>query len=342
MLLAGTQRLSAAESINQAADPLVWSQPAAPPAFRQVLHAAEYQPRFERALAELGDLKILAAVKGPPAGALVTSVKPGSAASQLGLQEGDTVVAIDGAQVWTAGIWSDRQTGPHELTVVNAAGERRSVRSPGDLSGSDVKLQWRPEQLFLQGKQRDARWEREALVGIVKRASDPDLAETAWNRAVAAGYVPDYLSAYCGAEIAMSQGRPAAALDYAWFARQADESRGELVQPDILYRVAIANYKLQQAAEMVRQFPGLVVVDPQSLQSLIAIHRSRPAAERLRPPPSQMAVSMCRRDLTEQMTPASPDTHVALVDPFRNGPLSISPPKGETATLARGPSAIWK
>ena len=142
----------------------------------------------------------------------VTRVYPGYPAEQLGVKAGNLITALDGQQVWQ-GFPRDSQR-MQIMSFVSKDGKTHDVQiNPGKI-GIASEIEWQPQFEYLRGPQHNSKWDEEALVGIMMRASDPDLAETALNHAVAKGLTPDQLIDGVGVEIAFQQGRSATALDF--------------------------------------------------------------------------------------------------------------------------------
>ncbi len=308
------------------ADPLVWIPAAKPPEFRALVKPSDYQKRLDQAWSELAELELSAAHHLPAAGVKVLEVEPNSQASRLGLQVDDVITAIDGETPWSTQAKRDKRL-PHVLTVAGPEGQQRKITmQPGDF-GVLLELVWQPERLYYRSPRRNEKFDKEALVAIAKRQTDPELAETAWNHAIEKGYVPDYLSAMCGAELAMNGGRPETALEFVPLAMKADPAAGEVVNPNVLYSIAIANYKLELALEIARKHFRSETAKADSLAQLIAMHRARPLAERTAPPPSQLAQTMHRRNVIDELYPAALET--SQLRRFRlSGPFTFSPPSG--------------
>ena len=123
----------------------------------------------------------------------------------------------------------------------------------------------RPDLAYLRSKDRDADLGCDTFVGLVAAPSDPTLAETAWHRALAAGSPRNRLCLASGAQLALAQGRPEAALDF-WY--EAEHNGGsEPLDPLLAYRVMIANYKLEQARDLARKHPKLFPNIAEGLES---------------------------------------------------------------------------
>lgn len=318
---------------GQGVDPIEWNQPAQRPAFRSRLSGEEFTKRFESALDEIGSIDALVDSKLPPSGLRLTKVLPDSQAEALGLSVGDIVRRIDDQYLWTHYQSWPRTEEPQQLHYVSRNGEARSVRiQPGRVGVNGLGV-WKPELLYIRGKGRSEKWDRDVLVGIVKRWTDPELAETCWRRAIDAGYRRDYLSAMCGAAIALEQGRAEAAADFAFFARNEDRDNGQLVHPVLLYRVAIANYKIKAALEIAQRDATAIEVNHASLEMMISLHDRRTAAQRSLPPPSRRVESWYRDDLVPRVVKIDGHNHIKQI---RKRKIHLKTPSGSFTRILFG------
>ncbi|HEX3998983.1 MAG TPA: PDZ domain-containing protein [Pirellulales bacterium] len=334
-----------------AVDPIEWSKPKRPPAFREVLKPDDYARQFEQAAAKI-DIPALVKADRQVVGSWIVDVTPNSPAAKIGLQPGDLITKLDGEQLWGSE-WHRRDDRPQTMTYVTKDGQTKEATiQPGPV-GFNTRFLWRPESEYLRRSARAPHWDKEVLVGILERSTNPDLAETALHRAVAAGLVPDQLLDGVGAEIAYSQGRNEAAMDFVWSALvdHRTKSKGQL-NPELLYRVAIANYKLDVAAAVLRdyhdQFRGQP--DPEMLDRLAKMHRARPDTERCLPEPIEQAANLRRLNLTPILEPANEWTAKEFKD-FLKGRTSfmLSLPSSYFNFLAYKPAspvrdveAVWK
>jgi hypothetical protein len=299
-------------------DPLDWIRPAKAPVFRELLTGDDFQQPFDKAAAQI-DIPALEKSKRAHASSRIDTITPGGQAEKLGLHLGDCVVSLNGAQAWDDAM-DRRGEGQESLTYVTKDGDIRNVQIEPGLIGIGTEFVWLPELLYIRGDRRDPRWDKLVLVAIMTRSTNPDLAETALYRAVAAGYKPDLLAAGIGAEIALEQGRPTVAADFAWEAREADPASPAQVYPQLLYRVAIANFKMQAAARIMDDYYGATLARPKSLRRLAAMHRARIDAERKVAPPSELASQMRRVDLLPRLSSTNPAQAEYLKQLFAHGP----------------------
>lgn len=331
-LLAATVRIAVLVLIicgqAQALDPLERPAPQEFPAFRKLVEAKVYATRTSSILASMNEARSRAEAGWPRVGKEVLTVEPDSQAARLGLRPGDIVTQIDDIKLWSADAMprSERQQQFEYFSPVT--GETTTVSiEPGKL-GLATTAYWRPEFSYLKGDTTNSKWDDAVYVGIVAAATDPDLAETAWSRAIEAGYVANADAAAAGAQIALSQGRVDVASDFAHFATNSDAGQEDVAHPLLLFRVATANYQLYEMLRIVVGTPQLTQIGAEELQSLIALHRRRPAEQRELPPPHVLAESMLREDLLPRL--ARQKTRVA-------GTMLPVLRRNETATLDATP-----
>ena len=90
----------------------------------------------------------------------------------------------------------------------------------------------------------------------------------------------------------------------------------------------IANFKLEQARDLARKHPKLLPNVAEGLETLVALHRARPAGERVAAAPSVRAPGMHHRDARKDLvglTPAAEDTFLQLLtkrDVYHTDPAS--------------------
>lgn len=298
------------------ADPIEWRKPDKAAEFREVLKGNDYTLAFKQAASKI-DIAALEKADQPIAGQRVLAVLPGTQAARIGLKVGDLVTMLDGAQVWEHFLRSPDQ--PQMMTFVDKAGTRRNAQIQPGMIGINARFQWQAEFEYLRGRARNPRWDKEVLVGILMRSSNPDLAETALHHAVHAGLTPDQLIDGVGAEIALEQGRNDAALDFVWSALVEHDTRPAQLNPTVLYRAAIANYKLDVAAEVLNDYAGAQSAEPAMLRRLAKMHRARPVQERSLPAPSEQVAGLRRLDLAPVLEPASDLTPKEWKDVLMNG-----------------------
>lgn len=297
-------------------DPLVWEKPAAPPPFRPLLKDEEFTARRKKLLDALGELSVLEKSPLPEFGFRIVHVDSDGLAARLNLRVGDIIFKVDDHELrgpkFAGRDWRDRLECYSDRDRKN-----RTVSVQPGLLGIRLDRHARPELGYLRGTNRNPRWDRDVLTGIVAAESDPDLAETAWNRALMAGYPRDSFCSVWGATLALAQGRPEVAADFAWFPLDEGRKARRFEQPLPLFRAAIANYKLREAVELARAFPDQFVDDPETLEALVAVHQARSADRKVVSPPSVVAKSMLRENLLNRLVPLDYSTRIVFLPLLR-------------------------
>lgn len=288
-------------------DPLVWKKPTNTPMFREQLATAEFQTRSQSVLAELGDLSKLEQSAIPDHGASVSRIADNGPARNWNLKPGDVLTKVDQHELWGGGL--PNPDARRRVTVFRYAdGRTQTMSADAGPVGVFIGTHWRPELAYLRTKKlRNSKWDEFVVVGCRSYEADPDLAETAWFQAIRAGYQQDELANICGAAIAMRQGRPLVAADFAYLAREAEPKAAKLVSPMILLRVMLANYKLDDAFELCQRFPDQLTDELRLFRALADMHRARPESERMRDAPSLLAEKRYRDDLFPRCIPLTRD-----------------------------------
>lgn len=305
-------------------DPMVWTKPVKPPVMREMVKGHAYTDAFANVIAPIEPaLAPDSPVRKQRAAYLVIALlQPGSKAQQNGLRQGDKLITLNGKVLWHSLAplpWNPK--GNQLLEVEMPDGQRRILTLKGNdgLEGATLQHIW--EILFwcLNHPQRDARWDKEMFVGLMAQSSNPDLAETAWYHAIRKGYKPDVVSAWSGAHIAAQQSRHQVAFDFAAFvpesALDAKTPMPFEIEPALKARWALASMRLDHFNALLLKDEKLegrkLVMD--EAQELIKIHKARPLAKRMLPPPSVRAEKMKRVDILGQVTNQNKATNDAMV-----------------------------
>jgi len=287
---------------SEAVDPLSWSDHYERPGFGLQLAQEEYERRLDAVWSKL-DLATLESSKAPPRGVRITAVQNDTYTQQLGLKPGEFITHFGGDQkIWS--MYSDWPVGPQDIRVVDVSGVVRTVRVPGPKPQIELATQWQPELIYLRSDQRNPKWDKPVLVGLLACETDPELAETAWHHAVNSGYKPDTISDACGSVIAFKQGRHADAVAFLWRLLQAAKSGEEYpIRKILIYRIALGNFKLIEGAP----FTGNLI-SRKHLGDIVEMHRSLPPEKRAVQPPHVRMKSMARIDLCGLATNYLKDT----------------------------------
>lgn len=315
-------------------DPLVWSKPEKPPEFRERLAPGEFQRRSQAVLTELGDLRKLELSPLPDHGVRFLRLRGEGQAQKWELQSGDILTKVDQHDLWGGAI--PNRESRRRVTIFHIAdGSSQTVSAEAGPLGIYMGSHWRPELAYLRSKKlRHAKWDELVIVGSRSCESDPDLAETAWLKALKAGYRRDELANICGAVIALKQGRSAEAADFAYLAREAEPKQAKFVSPLVLLRVMLVNYKLDDAFELCQRFPQQLAQEPRVFRALADLHRGRPESERFAESPTRLADKRFRDDLLPRCIPLTRDA-VNLMPKLRerNG-VTVSVPNHGHIPLA--------
>jgi hypothetical protein len=292
---------------SECADPLKRPTPERMPEFRSVVSEADYSARAAKALEALAQAREQAAGHWPTAGVRLLKVEPNSPAASLGMKVGDVIVRFGDLKVWNPQIVPRFRHREFTCEFFSAeSGQLRTVTIPPGAMGVQFGWYWRPELVYLRGKSTKPKWDEDVFVAITSASRDADLAETAWNRALAKGYSVDGHAAASGTEICLSQGRTELAWDFAYFASRADQDGEIEVHPVLLFRAAVANYQLNELRRIAVAHRQAVGLSPEEVQGLIDLHQGRSAAEREMAPPSEKAASMYRDNLIPRLMAVRP------------------------------------
>jgi hypothetical protein len=305
-------------------DPLEWRPPSSKAQFRKLLSDADYQRLSAPVVSRLPQALKEAASKLPDHGLKISGVFTPGALEAQGVTANDVITKVDGEELW--GRYSESSDEPIRVRVYSARQNGfRELKVTSDL-GLAFSIYRRPDLAYLRSKDRNAAWDGDTFVAMAVAPSAPDLAETAWHRALAAGSPRNRLCLASGAQLALAQGRSEAALDFWYEAEHNGES--EPLDPLLGYRVMIANYKLEQARDLARRHPKLFLNNADGLETLVASHRARSLQERTAPAPSVQARGRHRRDARADLIGLSPLAENPFLylltnrDVFRTDPAS--------------------
>ena len=290
------------EAADEPRDPIVHVKPAERPELRAVVPAEEFGQRLAAALERIGDWREWEESRAPAIGRRIAGIFPNGQVAGV-VEAGDVFFRLDGQVLWGDGVPA-AETSERRLLEYYSASENRmkSMRVDAGKFGVAFARYWRPELLYLQGEHRDPAWDELVIAAVTSRGTDPDLAETALARAVAAGLPRNDWTAQVAAEIALMQNRPEVAADFASFADEALQADAGGADPILFFRIALANYHLYDALKIVQMNPALFdELHPAGIQRLIDLHTARPEAERMLPPPTVLAEAMYRDDLTPKL-----------------------------------------
>jgi hypothetical protein len=291
-----------------AIDPAIFVMPRKAPVFRKLTEAAEWDRQFAKAFSDLGNLDRLKDSEHPSAGIRIDRVDEGTQAEAIGLKVGDIIREIDRQPVGQKEFRTFREDHDQQMTLVGTDGMAREVTIRPGTVGFNGRPVVRPELVYLRQGARSVKWDAYAAVGAARCIDDPKLAETAWHMAMKAGYVEDWLSDYCGAQIAWRQGRSQEAVDFCALLNARKDIPAPLDVEGFSRALAIANFKIEQALGGRMAFAPPVLegsLPPERmerLEQLLDIHRRLPEAQRTGPSPGEIA-SYVKTSLLKEMEP---------------------------------------
>ncbi len=283
-------------------DPFEWRPPARKPDFRNLLKDSEYRRLAAPILNRLPRAQQEAATRRPDHGLKISGVFAPGALEAQGVTLNDVITKVNGEELW--GRHTEWREDPVRVRVYSAGQDAfRELKVGTDLN-HPFAIYRRPDLAYLRSADRKAAWDGDAFVALVADSRAPDLAETAWHRALAAGFPRNRLCLASGARLALAQGRTEAAADF-WYEAEHHPGSGPL-DPLLGYRVLVASGKLEGARDLARRHPKLLRDIAEGLETLVALYRARPAQERAAPSPSVQARGMHRRDARGDLIGLSP------------------------------------
>lgn len=256
-------------------NPMDWKENVQPPALRQVLDPVTYEARFKAARQRI-DVESLRDPSRPMRGEEVSLVVPGSPADQLGIRPGDIITAIDGiAMGKRSGEFERIDTPPgnkRQVAFWSPTGGEKTVETDARRFGFWSRSGIRPAETYARSNERDPRWDDQVLVAAANFWNDPDLAETALIHAQQAGYNGRLLYPLA-VKIAFQQFRYDQALAFGWHLLNSGTLGKDLAAN--LYQAAVMGFKLEQAVELERRYPDVIVPQPQ-IAEMARAYRAMP------------------------------------------------------------------
>ncbi len=204
----------------------------------------------------------------------------------------------------------------------------------------DIDQAWYPVQAYWNGKDRDPRWDSAMLVACIHCDDDPPLAQSALAQAQQAGYHAWLLPALA-ARIAWRDWRFQDTLDFGTFAiKLAPPDRAPIIAR-WMYGAAKADFKLQLAQGLSRQYPVAVQDDRPALRKALRLVRSFTPRQRLIP--ADAAAQMTSVDHSTELATFHVDGSVDApnqISQFINtGTLTLKAPAGQYQLFAFKPTA---
>jgi hypothetical protein len=291
-------------------DPMVLLEPQSQPAFRQMLKMEEFDKRFEAARGKLPAVEELEKNPGPAFGLEVEKIVSGSQAEELGLVVGDVIVGLDGKGVWTDAQFAQmRMNEVQELSVIRPGqGKARSVKLKAGPLGIVGRTYSHPELAYMRGEKRSKRWDDLVRVALATCSSDPILAEMAMSAAIRRDYPQGWTSDFVGLVVNAEQGRAREAMEFLYFMEKEPGAQERPVPYELVYRAAMADFKLPQALVALNAAEGGTPELRGHLKELIALHQGRGAVDRKMLSLEEQAMNMRHEGLIPRLEALNDET----------------------------------
>ncbi len=174
--------------------------------FQNLLDDFSYQKALGRMTVTLLEAEELAKSKMPTTGARVAKIAPGYQAINLGIRTGSILDELDKQKLWGNVPWNERRS-DSQLLLINPEKLRKAFTVAPGIVGLRYVEHYRPELFYIRREtEQGTLWYEHAMVGAMHWEADPKLGETAWHKAIEAGYPQDAYSDYFAALFA--QHRP--------------------------------------------------------------------------------------------------------------------------------------
>ncbi|MHC5543185.1 hypothetical protein ACYOEI_33600, partial [Singulisphaera rosea] len=175
------------------------------PEFRKLIDDAEYARLAAPHADALKKGVREAATKTPDHGLKVSGVLAPTPLEARGVGRDDIVVAADGKNLWGRQIDAEKPESVRLRVYSSAQDRTRELRLTTSLQTA-FSIVRRPELVHLRSKNRNAAYDLDVFIALTTATTAPDFAETAWSRALKAGYPRNRLVEASGSEIALAQG----------------------------------------------------------------------------------------------------------------------------------------
>ncbi|MFK5924732.1 MAG: PDZ domain-containing protein [Verrucomicrobiota bacterium] len=221
--------------------------------FKERLNSDQYQTHLTRARLDLEKIKNS---ERSPYAYVVKSVAPDSVAENLGIQPGDRIIKVDGQELWCDHLDWHHEKKLRELVWEDAEGKQQAAEIGSGKIGILYEGDLIFHQYYLMFGKRNPRWDKFILTALLAAETDPDLAETAMQQAVAEGYQADGFSSAIGVLIALRENRLNDALKFArHILKQAGNDAGEIPRAifTVFYRAALAAGQLDLLEQADRE-----------------------------------------------------------------------------------------
>ena len=256
------------------------------PEFREILSAEEFEGRLKQFQSEVDVDAAVHRARTHPTGILIYRLTPDGQADDAGLEAGDYILTINGAELNSYGNEWSRDEDARKLVYRPAeGGATKSVTLSSGSTGTWYQAEIPGLRDYVGALDDGMSPDPLILAAILAVEEDAALAETAMHRALASGYAPGPVSDAVGIAAALRTNRPAVA----WaFAEHLMEARPELPAEYrmIVTRAAFASGQFLWLHDLDKRFPNVLWADdylePDSVTKWLAERtiENRPSARR--------------------------------------------------------------
>ncbi|MCX7934411.1 MAG: PDZ domain-containing protein [Planctomycetota bacterium] len=326
---------AAAAAAAVAADPLQWPPTADPPEFRAVLDDKTFQTHLAAALRKI-DKEKLARLQREANAVMIKRVREKSPAESLGIRPGLVVLELAGEKISCLADFNHllaEASGKQLLILEDKEGKRMEVMLPPGQMGMMLQEDYMPDLAYWRGAKRSAKWDDLVLVALANHTVNPDLAETAWQRALATGYERDALADYSGMQAAYAQLRFAEAFAF------GESALRRQPEPPLMIEVVLTMVDAARVAAKPRSALSIMPkagpwINPQEIEkqmrSLIARYEALPEDLRGLSSVDELAAKARRVDILQRLKsfPKGEDFFAAL-QKGKNVKFSMPPGYGD-------------
>ncbi|MHC5538385.1 hypothetical protein ACYOEI_09165, partial [Singulisphaera rosea] len=171
---------------SSAADLLTWSAPKTTPQFREILDADTYRRLSTPFDDQLIKARKLARTKYPDHGLRIHGRQAPTTIEASGLGPEDVVIKAEGKELW--GRLAEYRRDPIRVQYYSVKADRIRDMRVAIAFQNAFEIVRRPDLVYLRSKDQDPKWDRDVFIGLTATSTDPDLSETAWQHALAAGF----------------------------------------------------------------------------------------------------------------------------------------------------------
>lgn len=276
------------------------------PDFLAFVPEIEFEARLTEVMRNAGGIKTLEQSNIPEIGQIITQVLPDGTAEQIGMKAGDVIAKINGEAPWGGSLklFDNKRSAVEYYAALTNKRQTKFVQS--DRLKIVCEPIWHPEQTFLRGKQRSDKYDQFMVAAALTLGTDPEFAETALQRSIQNGYVPDSLSDQLGLDIALIQNRMG---DAQQFSRQLESKfeEDETINPLLLIKVGFATGNFQLVAKVMEHQQRYASQSDSSSEAMTWLAGRMPTENEIDETTAvydEVASKMYRDDVTHRLRPA--------------------------------------